>query len=96
MIDKIRVRLLTVLLNSIPVTYFTPGLSVIDELAENYKKYMPPVFRYEKYAKNPEELDQLTEIYKNYYFGDTEIRENVHAFSKVGKLLKISAFSKTG
>ncbi|XP_065209317.1 pyrethroid hydrolase Ces2e-like isoform X3 [Planococcus citri] len=41
------------------------------------------VFDYEKYAQSREQADKLTEIYKNYYFGDTEIRDNVHAFSKM-------------
>lgn len=71
----------------IAVTYFTPGYAVIDELEKDHKKYFPLIFRYIHHANNSTHLDQLTEIYKNYYFGNTRIRDNVHAFSKVFFLL---------
>lgn len=68
---------------SVSVAYFSPESSVIEELDKNYDKYFPAIFRYGHYAENSEHLAYLTKTYKEYYFGDKSIRENVHGFSKV-------------
>lgn len=64
------------------VTYNNQEYSVIDELDKNYKKYFPLIFDFGRYTSKSEKLDYLTESFKNYYFGDKSIRENIQGFSK--------------
>lgn len=65
-------------------TYYA-GLSsetLITELDTNYRKYFPLIFRYGHHVP-ADQLDLVTEQYKEYYFGDKKPSENLHGFSKM-------------
>ncbi|XP_065209353.1 juvenile hormone esterase-like [Planococcus citri] len=66
------------------MTYLRPdGAAFLSEFDTNYKKLFPVMFRYEDHVKDLEQLDCITEIYVNHYFGGKNISQNIHGFSKM-------------
>ncbi|XP_065209355.1 juvenile hormone esterase-like [Planococcus citri] len=59
------------------------GPPLADELDREYKRVFPLMFRYIYHVKDPEQLDNVTETYKKYFFGDKKISEDIHGFAKM-------------
>ncbi|XP_065209356.1 juvenile hormone esterase-like [Planococcus citri] len=66
------------------LAYFrSDGAALLRELDMSYRKLFPVMFRYGHHVKDLEQLDLVTETYKNHFFGEKTISQNIHGFSKM-------------